>query len=106
MRCEEVRKLIDFHADGALDESSATEIERHLIRCASCAHEVRSLELTIKLLRSTAADAAASNSFVTRTAAKLRAELAPHLHQPPAPAAQGRQWVLPFSVEDRLTGTD
>lgn len=106
MRCEEVKKLIDVHADGALDESAATEIERHLIRCASCAHEVRSLELTIRLLRSTAADATASNAFVSRTAAKLRAELAPHLTPAPAPAAQGRQWVLPFSADDRRTGTD
>ena len=95
MRCEEAQPLLDLHFDGGLPQELAVKLERHLLRCAQCAGDLRSLELTRSLLREAEEPAEPSPAFRERAAARLHDQLAAHLRPVSGPDA-GRQWVLPF----------
>lgn len=51
MTCAEVRDLLGNYIDGELTDAMVQRIEKHLIRCAACAYEARSIEQARDLLR-------------------------------------------------------
>lgn len=51
MKCAEVRELLGNYMDQELTESMMQRIERHLLRCPSCAYELRSMEQARAMLR-------------------------------------------------------
>jgi len=51
MKCAEVRDLLGNYMDGDLTERMMQRIEKHLLRCAECAYEARSMEQARDLLR-------------------------------------------------------
>ncbi|MCS6776831.1 MAG: zf-HC2 domain-containing protein [Chloroherpetonaceae bacterium] len=99
MRCNTVHALLDLHLEQQLPEELAQQIERHLMRCAACAFEARTLEQTRNLLRAAIPPVAPSPSFRERAAARLQDALVPHLH-PRLEQADTRQWRLPLLPED------
>ncbi len=99
MRCEEARTLLDLYLDGELPQELADRLDRHLLRCAGCAGEIRTLEQTLTLLRGAVESAEATPGFRERAAARLQDRLASHL-RPSARPAPGRQWALPFPRQD------
>ena len=96
MRCEEMRDLLDLHLDGELPTDTARKIERHLLRCPPCAHELHTLRQTRNMLREAVAPSETTPGFRERTLARLHNEFAPHAR--PA-AINARQWTLPFREE-------
>lgn len=99
MRCNTVHALLDLHLEHQLPEELAQQIERHLMRCASCAFEARTLEQTYGLLRAAVPPVTPSPAFRERAAARLLDALAPHLHSRPE-QTDTRQWRLPLLQED------
>lgn len=51
MQCAEVKNKLADYSVGLLDERERERIESHLMRCASCAYELRALERVDTLLR-------------------------------------------------------
>jgi anti-sigma factor RsiW len=98
MRCDELTALIDLYVAGDLPDELSQRVERHLLRCARCAHEVRSLEQTQALLRDAVPCAGTSPQFRERAMARLHDALAPELNRHPEPV-NDRQWSLP--LDDR-----
>jgi anti-sigma factor RsiW len=94
MRCSEIKDLLDLYVDGDLPEEGCARVERHLLRCAACAFEVRSLEQTRAHLRDACPPEEASPSFRERMAARLEDALADVLRAPEDETA--RQRALPF----------
>ena len=98
MRCEEIRSLLDAHLDHELAEELNRRVERHLLRCAACSYEARTLEQTRSMLREAVSPAVTSPGFRERAVARLLDAL-PELR--PAPSGDAaRQWSLPFSREE------
>jgi len=94
MRCEEFTNLIDLYLDGDLSDESRAGVQRHVIRCESCAFMLRSLEQSRELLRDSHPRAQSSPAFRERAAAKLQDCFADVLRREPE-VAEG-QWSLPF----------
>src|SRR5438045_1716947 len=99
MRCDEAEALLDIHLDGELPQEMADKLDRHLLRCALCAGQLRSLEQTRTLLRITLQPAEPSPAYRERALARLSDRLAPHL-RPTVIQDDGRQWVLPLMPPD------
>ena len=99
MRCDDLRPLLDMYLDGELPDETVRKLDRHLLRCPSCAYEVRTLEQTQAMLREAVPVADPSPAFRERTAARLLDALAPML-QPVPSGETGRQWSLPFAREE------
>lgn len=53
MKCTGFRKLLIPYAEGSLGEGKARAVAKHLAECESCAAELRSLNCTADLLRTT-----------------------------------------------------
>ncbi|MGC8783976.1 MAG: anti-sigma factor family protein [Armatimonadota bacterium] len=51
MKCAEVRELLGNYMDQELTESMMQRIEKHLLRCPTCAYEARSVEQAREMLR-------------------------------------------------------
>jgi anti-sigma factor RsiW len=98
MRCAEAQDLLDLYVDGELPEESRARVERHLLRCAACAFEVRTLEQTRAHLRESHPRVESSPAFREKTAARLQDAFADVLR--PEPESNDRQWPLPFLKED------
>lgn len=98
MRCEEIRALLDLHMDKQLPTENATIIERHLLRCQSCAHELHTLQQTRVMLREAIAPSETTSGFRARTLARLMDNFAPNSRQI---AVNSRQWTLPFRDEKK-----
>lgn len=96
MRCDDLRDLLDLHLDGELPTESARKMERHLLRCQSCAYELHALQQTRAMLREAVAPAETTPHFRERTLARLLDAFAPHAR--PA-VVNGRQWTLPFKED-------
>ena len=96
MRCEEIRALLDLHMDKQLPTENATIIERHLLRCQACAHELHTLQQTRIMLRESVAPSETTANFRTRTLARLMDNFAPSARRI---AVNSRQWILPFRDE-------
>jgi anti-sigma factor RsiW len=94
MTCAEIRGLLDLVPGGDLPEDLSPVVERHLMRCAACSHEVRALERARALLRDACRHAEAPPSFRERTAARLLDEFADVLRS--APASDAMQRTLPL----------
>jgi anti-sigma factor RsiW len=100
MRCDELRGLLDLYLDSELPEEMASKVDRHLLRCPTCAYEARTLEQTRTMLRAAVPPAETSPGFRERAAARLLDALSTHLR--PAPEKEtGRQWALPFTQEEQ-----
>ncbi len=97
MRCDDLRDLLDLHLDGELPTESARKMERHLLRCQSCAYELHALQQTRAMLREAVAVAETTPQFRERTLARLLDAFAPHARPI---TEKGRQWVLPFEKKD------
>jgi anti-sigma factor RsiW len=93
MRCEALRELLDLYLDGELPEETVRKLDRHLLRCPTCAYEVRTLEQTRGMLREVVPPATTPPHFRERTLARLLDALAPDL-RPQRTEPAGRQWSL------------
>src|SRR5579871_4100727 len=82
MRCEEVHGLLDLYLEGELPEETARKVDRHLLRCPTCAYEARTLEQTRAMLREAVLPAETSPGFREKTAAKLLDSLFDRLKLP------------------------
>lgn len=51
MKCADVRELLGNYMDQELTETMMQRVEKHLLRCPTCAYEARSLEQARDLLR-------------------------------------------------------
>jgi anti-sigma factor RsiW len=98
MRCAEIKDLLDLYVDGELAEETRSRIERHLLRCADCAFQVRTLEQTRALLRDAYPHEVSSPAFREKMAARLHDAFQEVLRTEPASAAS--QWPLPFHNEN------
>jgi anti-sigma factor RsiW len=96
MRCEESRELLDLYMDGELAEETRQRVERHLLRCADCSFQVRTLEQTRLLLREAhaAAEAVPSPAFCEKMHARLHDAFRERL-QVEAPVVLNQR-TLPF----------
>ena len=91
MKCEDWTELIDLYLDNELPESLRGRFERHLMRCAGCAFEVRTLEQTLDSLRDTVSPIKIPSATLERMEARLQSRLAPRLK---TPASNGGQRTL------------
>lgn len=74
MECHESSKYdLVAHLHGELDEAAAMEVKRHLLDCASCRDELRSLEAVLRLVRE-AHQVEPSPAFAERVAASAGAQ--------------------------------
>ncbi len=99
MPCTEFAGLLDPYLDGALCEETRSAVDRHLLRCALCAFEVRSLEQTRALLREACGPAEARPGYRERLVARLHDAFEDVLE--PGPVPSGGQWALPFPHDRR-----
>ncbi|NER13611.1 hypothetical protein GWK08_09195 [Leptobacterium flavescens] len=51
MDCKEIEKYLISYAEGVLDTSLSTEIEKHLTSCESCRKELQEIEFLFELLQ-------------------------------------------------------
>ncbi len=93
MRCEEQKELLDLYMDGELPAEMVARVERHLLRCHSCASELQMLQQSRKMLCEAVAASETSPGFRERTLARLLDNLFPAARSAPTAV---RQWVLPF----------
>ena len=96
MRCDELRDLLDLHMDGELPTDTTRKMERHLLRCQSCAYELHTLQQTRQMLREAVAPSATTAKFRERALARLQDKLTPTARPL---AVNARQWLLPFREE-------
>jgi len=99
MRCDELRDILDLYLDDNLSEEAWSRIDRHLLRCAACSYEVRTMEQARNMLKVAVPRAEVTPGFRERAVARLLGELAMHLR--PEQEPQGaRQWSLDLLRED------
>ncbi|HEV2474801.1 MAG TPA: zf-HC2 domain-containing protein [Chthonomonadales bacterium] len=96
--CEALKHLLDLHLDGELSEEAAIVVERHLLGCAACAHEVQTLEQCRAMLQQAVEPETAAPAFRERTAARLRNAFAHRFAQLPETARL--QWSLPLTGDE------
>ncbi len=96
MRCDELRDLLDLHMDGDLPTETARKMERHLLRCQTCAADLHTLQQSRAMLREAEPVSVTTSSFRERTLARLLDNFAPHARKN---VVNGRQWTLPFRDE-------
>jgi anti-sigma factor RsiW len=94
MRCAEMKDLLDSYVDEELPEEVRARIDRHLLRCADCAFQVRTLEQTRVLLRDAYAPVEPSPAFREKMTARLQDAFADVLR--PEPEAAVHQRTLPL----------
>jgi anti-sigma factor RsiW len=99
MRCDELQGLFDLYLDADLSEETAQKLTRHLMRCAACAYEMRTLEQTRAMVRDAIPQAEATPGFRERAAAHLLDAFADRL-QPRSAPEESLQWALPFPREE------
>lgn len=51
MKCPDVRQLFSAYLDNELAAELQMEVHRHITECPECAHECRSLEKSIQLIK-------------------------------------------------------
>jgi hypothetical protein len=95
MKCDEIVMLLNPLIDGELSEELEAAVQRHLLRCATCAHDKHGLEQVRLMLREAVECAEPNAAFIERTEALLRDRLDTHV-KPPARDILGGQWTLPF----------
>ena len=97
MTCNELSGLIDLYVDDSLPEESRLNVEKHLMGCAKCAHEVRGLEQGRRWLRDAYSGGEADPGFRERAAARLHTALGDVLVEPEQ--TPDAQWQLPIFRE-------
>ena len=95
MRCDALSDLIDLYIDGELPAETARKVDRHLLKCPSCAYEVRTLEQTRSMLCAAMPRSEPSPAFRERAAAHLADALADRM-KPVQEVSTARQWTLPL----------
>ncbi len=88
MKCDDWAELLDLYLDHELPKELSLRLERHLMRCAACSFEARTLEQTISLLREAVSPAEIPAVAVERMEARLLKHLTPHLKPPVAAGGQ------------------
>jgi anti-sigma factor RsiW len=94
MRCIEISDLLDLFIDGELADETRARVERHLLRCAECAFQIRTLEQTRSLLREAYPSAESFPAFREKMAARLQDAFRDVLRSESADAPNQRS--LPF----------
>lgn len=89
--------LLDLYVDGALSEESGERVERHLMRCARCSFEVRTLEQARAHLRQALPRTESSPAFREKMMARLSDAFADVLQE--EPSGMGSQREFPFLLE-------
>jgi anti-sigma factor RsiW len=89
MRCTEMAPLIQLMTEGNLPQELYDRVQKHLMRCPSCAHEAYSLQHARDVLRQAYGNLEAPASFRERTLAKLYDHLAEQIPQQ-HPAAENQ----------------
>ena len=97
MTCGELSGLIDLYVDDSLPEEARLNVEKHLMGCAKCAHEVRGLEQGLRWLREAYADSETDPGFRERAAARLQNAMSDVLVEPEQ--TPDAQWQLPIFRE-------
>jgi len=88
MNCDDIRPLLEAHADGELDLVRQVEIEAHLRACPACARQARAVAERRNALRASLPRFTAAPQFRTKILASIRAE---------APVARRRS-LIPWPV--------
>ena len=73
MRCDEVRGLLDDHADGALAAPAAARVDEHLAGCRECSAELEELRRLLALAADLPHEIAPSRDLWAPIAARLGA---------------------------------
>lgn len=97
MKCADARELLGHYIDRELAESVMQRIEKHLLRCAACAYEVRSIEQAREMLRLGVDQPMVSEQTGERILQQIASRFT-HLHQA-APLEQPLS--LPHLLEDQ-----
>jgi anti-sigma-K factor RskA len=84
MTCGEIAGRLDDYVDGALPESEAAEVERHLHACSACALEERGLRRLLAEARALPREAAPSRDLWSGIAERILVE-----HRPRVPWRTG-----------------
>lgn len=100
MRCSDFQELLDLYMDGDLPEEMRARLERHLLRCAECAFQARTLEQTRAHLRAAYPHPEPPPAFREKMAARLQDAFQDRLRREPEPNAA--QWSLPFLLSERF----
>jgi anti-sigma factor RsiW len=101
MRCADFQELLDLYIDGDLPEETRARLERHLLRCAECAFQARTLEQTRVHLREAYPHHETTPAFREKMSARLQDAFQDRLRPEPEPASN--QWPLPFLLPERFT---
>lgn len=96
MRCTEVRELLGNYLDAELTESMMQRIERHLLRCPSCAYEAHSIAQARDLLRQWVDTPMVNEALGERVLRKILQRF-PHVGQH---RSEEQIPSLPLSLED------
>lgn len=96
MRCNEITDLLDLYIDGELSEETRSRVERHLLRCADCAFQARTLEQTRAHLREACPRIESSPAFREKMLARLQDAFADCLRPEPEPVSGQR--ILPLDT--------
>lgn len=99
--CARAAEQIGPYVDDELPSEARRRLETHLMRCASCAWEAQSLQITRARLRDGVGEVVASDAFRARVLGRLLKDN-PHVSPAPAEANDGAaagQFVLPIRLD-------
>lgn len=95
MTCGDVKALAGNYLDDELPEELQSRVQRHLLRCAACAHDLSSQKMALEALRSAGLASMPGEAFLQSALDRLAAELNVTTKLPPTPG----QLVLGIGAE-------
>lgn len=85
MTCGDVKSLSGNYLDEELPEELQSRVQRHLLKCPGCAHDVSSQSMAINALRSACTVSTPGEEFIQSALGRLTLELDLVSKLPPAP---------------------
>jgi len=85
MTCGDVKSLAGNYLDEELAEELHSRIQRHLLKCPGCAHDVSSQSMAVEALQSACAISIPGEEFIQGALDRLTAELDLVSKLPPTP---------------------
>lgn len=85
MTCGDVKSLAGNYLDEELPEELHSRVQRHLLKCLSCAQDLASQRTTLDALRSACAVSTPGEEFIHAALARLTDELDLVSKLPPTP---------------------
>lgn len=85
MTCGDVKSLAGNYLDEELPEELQSRVQRHLLKCAACAHDVSSQKMALEALHSACAVSTPSEEFICSALDRLCTELDMVSKLPPTP---------------------